>query len=75
MVSITSRVPLETRNELAARAARGGRLPECLRRELVALAERPDHAGLAELHGVPLATRDRRPAATSGPRCAFLLLS
>ena len=76
MVSITIREPLETRNELATRAARVGRsLPEDLRGERVALAARPDHAGLAELHGVPLATRDRRPAAASGPRCEFLLPS
>lgn len=44
MVSITIRdVPQETRNELAARAARGGRsLQEYLRSQLVELAERPD---------------------------------
>jgi antitoxin FitA len=42
--SITIRnVPDETRDELAARAARGGRsLQEYLRGELVALASRPD---------------------------------
>lgn len=42
--SITIRnVPDETRDELAARAARGGRsLQEYLRGELVALARRPD---------------------------------
>jgi plasmid stability protein len=44
MVSITIRnVPEETRNELAARAARSGRsLQEYLRAQLVELAERPD---------------------------------
>lgn len=44
MVSITIRdVPQETRNELAARAARSGRsLQEYLRGQLVELAERPD---------------------------------
>jgi predicted nucleic acid-binding protein len=31
------------------------------------------YVALAELHGVPLATRDRRLAAASGPRCEFLL--
>jgi len=42
MVAITIRdVPAETRNELAARAARGGRsLQEYLRGQLVELAER-----------------------------------
>ena len=40
-------VPEETRNELAARAARSGRsLQEYLRRELIALAERPDREEL-----------------------------
>jgi len=44
MVSITIRdVPQETRNELAARAARSGRsLQEYLRGQLVELADRPD---------------------------------
>lgn len=44
MVSITIRdVPQDTRNELAARAARSGRsLQEYLRSELVELASRPD---------------------------------
>lgn len=48
MVSITIRdVPVETRNELAARAARGGRsLQEYLRAELVELASRPDRAAV-----------------------------
>ncbi|MGI8522973.1 MAG: FitA-like ribbon-helix-helix domain-containing protein [Nocardioides sp.] len=48
MVSITIRdVPQETRNELAARAARGGRsLQEYLRSQLVELAARPDHAAV-----------------------------
>lgn len=43
-VSITIRdVPDDTRDELAARAARSGRsLQEYLRSELVALARRPD---------------------------------
>ena len=42
--SITIRnVPEETRDELAARAARGGRsLQEYLRAELIALAAKPD---------------------------------
>ena len=42
--SITIRnVPDRTRNELAARAARSGRsLQEYLRRELIALADKPD---------------------------------
>jgi len=46
MVAITIRdVPAETRNELAARAARGGRsLQEYLRGQLVELAARPDRA-------------------------------
>lgn len=44
MPSITVRdVPDDTRDELAARAARSGRsLQEYLRAELIALAERPD---------------------------------
>lgn len=44
MVSITIRdVPQETRNELAARAARSGRsLQEYLRLQLVEIADRPD---------------------------------
>ncbi|MFN8585157.1 MAG: hypothetical protein U0446_07530 [Dehalococcoidia bacterium] len=43
-VSITVRnVPDETRNELAARAARSGRsLQEYLRVQLIEMAERPD---------------------------------
>ena len=46
MVSITIRdVPAETRNELAARAARSGRsLQEYLRGQLVELASRPDRS-------------------------------
>lgn len=54
MVSITIRdVPDETRNELAARAARTGRsLQEFLRGQLIALADRPDRgAVLARLAG------------------------
>jgi len=48
MVSITIRdVPDETRNELAARAARSGRsLQEYLRGQLVELARRPDRAAI-----------------------------
>ena len=52
MVAITIRdVPPETRDELAARAARSGRsLQEFLREQLVDLAARPDReAWLAEL--------------------------
>lgn len=50
MVSITIRdVPQETRNELAARAARSGRsLQEYLRGQLVELSERPDRAEVLE---------------------------
>lgn len=48
MVSITIRdVPEETRNELAARAARSGRsLQEYLRGQLVELAGRPERAAV-----------------------------
>jgi plasmid stability protein len=48
MASITIRdVPDETRDELAARAARSGRsLQEYLRLELIALGARPDVASL-----------------------------
>ncbi len=48
--SITIRsVPDETRDELAARAARGGRsLQEYLRSELIALASKPDIDALIE---------------------------
>jgi len=48
--SITIRnVPEETRDELAARAARGGQsLQEYLRVQLIALAERPDNSSLLE---------------------------
>ncbi len=47
-VSITIRnVPEETRNELAARAARSGRsLQEYLRGQLIEMAEREDMAAL-----------------------------
>lgn len=50
MASITVRdVPDSARDELAARAARSGRsLQEYLRRELIALADRPDPHALAE---------------------------
>jgi len=42
-------IPEETRNELAARAAREGRsLQEYLRGQLIALAERPDNKRLLE---------------------------
>lgn len=48
--SITIRnVPDEARDELAARAARGGQsLQEYLRGQLIALAQRPDNASLIE---------------------------
>ncbi len=48
MPAITVRdVPDETRDELAARAARSGRsMQEYLRAELMALADRPDQAEL-----------------------------
>lgn len=48
--SITIRnVPAQTRNELAARAARQGQsLQEFLRAELIALADRPDNRSLVE---------------------------
>ncbi len=50
MPSITIRnVPEETRNELAARAARSGRsLQEYLRGELIGMASKPDMATLME---------------------------
>lgn len=49
MASITVRdVPDSARDELAARAARSGRsLQEYLRKELIALASRPDPDALA----------------------------
>ena len=49
MASITIRdVPDGARDELAARAARTGRsLQEYLRKELIALADRPDQEALA----------------------------
>ncbi|MDX2377651.1 hypothetical protein M4I32_12650 [Microbacterium sp. LRZ72] len=48
MPAITIRdVPEETRNELAARAARSGRsLQEFLRAEMIELAQRPDVASV-----------------------------
>ncbi len=48
--SITIRnVPVEARDELAARAARGGQsLQEYLRGQLIALARRPDNNSLME---------------------------
>jgi antitoxin FitA len=50
MAAITIRsVPEDTRDELAARAARSGRsLQEYLRAELIELARRPDPAELIE---------------------------
>ena len=50
MVSITIRnVPEETRNELAARAAREGRsLQEYLRKHLIEMTERPDNRAWVE---------------------------
>ena len=58
MPAITVRdVPDETRDELAARAARSGRsLQEFLRGELIDLARRPDPGALAER----IAERKRR---------------
>ena len=49
-ISITIRnVPNRTRDELAARAARSGRsLQEYLRRELIALADKPDMESLLD---------------------------
>lgn len=63
--SITVRdVPDETRNELAARAARTGRsLQEYLRSELIELARRPDPAALMER----VAMRVRRMGTTIEP--------
>ena len=64
-VSITIRnVPEETRNELAARAARSGRsMQEYLRAQLIEMAEREDMAMLMarirerkRLTGIPLST-------------------
>jgi plasmid stability protein len=50
MPSVTIRdVPADTRDELAARAARSGRsLQEYLRAQLIELARRPDPAALVE---------------------------
>ena len=63
--SITVRdVPDETRNELAARAARSGRsLQEYLRSELIELARRPDAAALMDR----VADRVRRMGTTIEP--------
>ncbi len=51
MAAVTIRdVPDEVRDELAARAARSGRsLQEYLRRELIALADKPDVRTVLEL--------------------------
>lgn len=69
-VSITIRnVPDETRNELAARAARSGRsLQEYLRTQLIEMAEKPDMATwLAQVRehkrqlmggGIPISSED-----------------
>jgi len=70
-VSITVRnVPDETRNELAARAARSGRsLQEYLRAQLIEMAEKPDMATwLAQVRehkrqmggGIPITAEDIR---------------
>jgi plasmid stability protein len=57
-------VPDETRNELAARAARSGRsLQEYLRSELIELARRPDAAALMDR----VAVRVRRMGTTIEP--------
>lgn len=65
--SITIRdVPDETRDELAARAARGGRsLQEFLRLELIGLAQRPDPVDvLARARERVLRTASTLPPAT-----------
>ena len=67
MPSITVRdVPDDTRDELAARAARSGRsLQEYLRAELIALAERPDvDTQMARAREHTARTGSRLPAAT-----------
>ncbi len=64
-VSITVRdVPDDTRDELAARAARSGRsLQEYLRAELVELARRPDAVALvARIHERKQRTGSQLPA-------------
>ncbi|MGC4110771.1 MAG: antitoxin [Nocardioides sp.] len=67
MVSITIRdVPQQTRNELAARAARSGQsLQEYLRAQLERWAGRPDHAEViarirrrVETDGIHLSTEE-----------------
>lgn len=77
MVSITIRdVPQETRNELAARAARSGRsLQEYLRSQLVELTARPDRAEVlermrarAERGGVSLTVEEILEAKDADPR-------
>ncbi len=63
--SITVRnVPDQTRNELAARAAKNGRsLQEYLRRELIAMAENPDmETVLARIRERKNTSRVRLPA-------------
>ncbi len=69
MPAITIRdVPDETRSELAARAARSGRsLQEYLRRELIQMAERPDH------HTVMERVRARKAAMGNGPTTEQIL--
>jgi len=71
--SITVRdVPDETRNELAARAARTGRsLQEYLRSELIELARRPDPAALIER----VAVRVRRMGTSIEPSDVVELLA
>jgi len=71
--SITVRdVPDETRNELAARAARSGRsLQEYLRSELIELARRPDAAALMDR----VAVRVRRMGTTIEPSDVVDLLA
>jgi antitoxin FitA len=71
--SITVRdVPDETRNELAARAARSGRsLQEYLRSELIELARRPDAAALMDR----VAVRIRRMGTTIEPSDVVDLLA
>jgi plasmid stability protein len=67
MTSITIRdVPAETRDELAARAARSGRsLQEYLRLALIDLASRPDAASLmATVHDRKARTQSRLDADT-----------
>ena len=67
MPAVTIRdVPDETRDELAARAARSGRsLQEYLRLELIALAERPDRSAvITRIRDRKRLTASRLPADT-----------